>query len=78
MDDLKQLLEKILETIRRDVTNLHVKASGTSPLQPEHQDALVKYYKLLSDTKLAAKERELEEKIARAEEIISRGTAPKA
>lgn len=73
MEDLSRLIEKIIATIQRDVDSLFTKASG-SVLPPEHQEALVKYLKTLTDVKLSQKEKELEEKIKRAEEIISRGT----
>lgn len=73
-EELEALRSKILEAIKRDVTNICAKAAS-SALPPEHQEALAKYYKLLSDVRIADKERELNEKIARAEEIINRGTA---
>lgn len=77
-DDLQPLIDKILNTIRLDVTNIHIKASGTSVLQPEYQEALTRYYKLLTDAKLAAKEKQLEEALARAEEALSRATPQSA
>lgn len=79
-EDLKALSEKIIATISRDVNNMYVRATGLgkSEITPEDQEALVKYYKLLTDVRIAAKERELEEKISLAEEAIARGSAPKS
>lgn len=75
MSNLPLLIEKIIDTIQRDVNNLFVKASG-GILPPEHQEALTRYLKILTDVKLDAKERELDEKLKRAEEILNRGTPP--
>jgi hypothetical protein len=77
VDDLTQLTEKILATIRLDVTNIHVKASGSSVLPPEYQEALTRYYKLLTDARLASKEKQLEEALQRAEAALSSGQTQK-
>lgn len=77
-DDLNILLEKILTTIRLDVNNIFTQACGSKALEPEYQDALVKYYKLLSDARLASKERALEEKMALIEASLPGGAVPKA
>lgn len=74
MEDLNKLIEKIVDTIQRDVNQIFIKTSN-GVLQPEHQEALARYYKLLADHKLALKEKELDEKLARAEEILNRGEA---
>lgn len=76
--ELSPLINKIIEAIQRDVNNIYVKASGSSPLSVENQEALVHYLKVLTDARIQFKERELEEKIKRAEEIISRGTIGQA
>jgi len=70
---MNDLTEKIIEAIRRDVNNIFSKTGSGIPLLPEYQEALVKYYKVLTDAKLAAKEAELEEKVKRAEEALNRG-----
>lgn len=77
MDDLTQLTDKILATIRLDVTNIHIKASGTNVLPPEYQEALTKYYKLLTDARLASKEKQLEEALQRAEAALHSGQTRK-
>lgn len=77
-EELKAAAERILLAIQRDITNILVRASGTAVLDPDSQDALIKYYKLLLDARLANKERELEEKILLAEEALARGAAPKS
>jgi hypothetical protein len=74
MEELARLIEKIVATIQRDVDNLFTKASG-NVLQPEHQEALTRYLKILTDVKIAQKEKELEEKLKRAEEALNRGAS---
>jgi hypothetical protein len=76
--ELSPLIGKIIEAIQRDVNNIYVKASGSAPLSVENQEALVHYLKVLTDARIQFKERELEEKIKRAEEVISRGTSSQA
>ncbi len=71
MQELQSLIDKIVDTIQRDVNNIFVKASGAGVLPPEHQDSLVKYFKVLTDHKLSLKEKELEEKIKRAEDALA-------
>lgn len=71
----QQLIEKIIETIRRDVNNIFTKASA-GVLPPEQQEALDRYLKLLTNYKLSMKEKELEEKIKRAEEAYARLSTP--
>jgi hypothetical protein len=64
----RRLLDKITKAIHRDVENINRQAEkGT--LAPESQEALAKYYKLLTDARLASKERELDEKLKRVEEL---------
>lgn len=75
MEATERLIEKIIETIQRDVNQIFIRTSN-GVLAPEHQEALSRYLKQLSDYKLSAKEKELEEKIKRAEEALSRGQAP--
>jgi hypothetical protein len=73
--ELDQLIDKIVETIRRDVNNIFTKASGASPLPVEQQDALVRYHKALTDFKTQALQAELERKLALAEEAYNRATS---
>jgi hypothetical protein len=75
--ELSPLIQKIVDSIQRDVNNIYVKAAGPSPLTVESQEALVHYLKVLTDVRIQFKEKELEEKIKRAEEII-RGSAKEA
>jgi len=68
--ELKELTEKLIDTIRLDVTNIRIKASS-AVLQPEHQEALVRYYKAVTDARISAKEAHLDELITRAEEAAN-------
>jgi hypothetical protein len=76
--ELSPLIAKIIQAMQRDVNNIYVKTSGSAPLSVENQEALVHYLKVLTDARIQVKERELEEKIKRAEEVISRGTSSQA
>lgn len=71
------LRNKILETIQRDVNNLFVQSTAKT-LSPESQEALVKYLKAVSDAKIEAKERDLDEALKRADEAIARAEAKTA
>ncbi len=68
---MDELLNKIVEVIALDITNIRLKVVSCT-VSTEEQDALVKYYRLLRDAKFEAKERDLEEKLKRVEEVLNR------